>query len=124
MVHREDLGLLIDANVGKLVPWLRALGLDTVFAGSASDDEVLRRAERDGRVLITRDRALAGRRAVTRGNVRAVLIRSEVWREQLGEVVRALPIRALAAPFTRCLACNALLASSGPARAWRRVPAF
>ncbi|MBI4496773.1 MAG: Mut7-C RNAse domain-containing protein [Chloroflexi bacterium] len=122
--NAEELRFLVDANVGKLVRWLRTLGFDTVFAPAADDDDLLRWAEREGRVLLTRDRGLAGRRSVSQGRVRAVLARSEQWQEQLAELARVLPLVRAARPFTRCVACNTPLVPCPLDRAWRRVPVY
>lgn len=49
---------LVDAMLGDLVRWLWLLGLDAVYSGVSSDDEILEKLEREGRVLITRDEEL------------------------------------------------------------------
>lgn len=61
----------MDAMLGKLAKWLRILGYDTLYSNKYSDWEILRKAEREGRVVVTRDRTLY-RKAVKRG-LQAVL---------------------------------------------------
>jgi len=50
---------LCDQMLGSLARWLRLFGFDTFYANSEiSDDEVLRIAENENRILITRDKEL------------------------------------------------------------------
>lgn len=99
---------VVDENVGRLATWLRALGYDTRFPRFASDPELLDLAAREGRVLLTRDRGIARRRAARAGRPRVLLVEGErVW-EQLRYVARALRLD-LSRAFSRCLDCNAEL---------------
>ncbi|MGI6210058.1 MAG: Mut7-C RNAse domain-containing protein, partial [Anaerolineae bacterium] len=75
---------IADAMLGKLARWLRLAGYDTIYDAALDDRELARRARESGRILLTRDRELAGRRGV-----RAYLVQSEQVQEQLEEVLRA-----------------------------------
>ncbi|HZD03737.1 MAG TPA: Mut7-C RNAse domain-containing protein [Longimicrobiales bacterium] len=46
---------LADAMLGRLARWLRTLGFDTAFDDAIADDELIRRAVRESRVILTRD---------------------------------------------------------------------
>lgn len=53
---------LCDQMLGTLAKWLRLLGFDTFYASSdISDDELLDIAEKERRILITRDKQLIKR---------------------------------------------------------------
>ena len=52
---------VVDAMFGTLAKWLRILGFDTVFAKDMDDNEIMALAERDNRIIITRDKELAKR---------------------------------------------------------------
>ncbi len=109
--------LLADATLGRLARWLRMAGYDTAFLSDTDEWAVLRRARAEGRLLLTRDRALAGRRGV-----RALLIEAEEVEEQLRqvwEVVGPPPEGARA----RCPVCNTPLVRAG-AEAAARVPLY
>ena len=102
-MNDEPLQLLADGMLGKLAKWLRLLGYDTAYDNAATDLELARRARAEGRILLTRDRELAGRRGL-----RTLLIQSEILEEQVREVQDALgppPDPAL----SRCAVCNAAL---------------
>jgi len=89
--------------LGRLARWLRLLGFDTAFSPDFSDADIARIARREGRIVLTRDRGLAARKAVTR----CILIESQEYREQIAHVFRTLGLRPDAASiFSRCPACN------------------
>lgn len=98
----DELRFLVDENVAGLVPVLRALGFDTAYHRDWDDEHIAELAAGEGRVVLTRDRALLKRGSVEHGR----LVRSQVVDEQLLEVLRHFrmtnPVRA----FTRCLRCN------------------
>ncbi|MEW6489753.1 MAG: Mut7-C RNAse domain-containing protein [Thermodesulfobacteriota bacterium] len=96
---------LVDAMLGSVARDLRLLGYDAEYAGSAPDAALLGRCQREGRVLVTRDRELA-RRA---GPLPHVAVEAPAPQEQTREVLRAIADRPAPAPFTRCLACNGIL---------------
>lgn len=102
---REPLGelrFLVDENVAGLVPLLRALGFDTAYDRTWWDAFIAETAEREGRVVLSRDRALLKRSAIVHGR----LIRSQVVDDQLLEVMRHFKTSDTYGAFTRCLRCN------------------
>lgn len=109
---------LLDVHLGRLARWLRLLGFDSAYASEAEDEALARRAAREGRILLTRDRQLLKRRLVTHG----YCIRSQAPIEQAVEVVRRFDLSAQAAPLTRCLRCNGRLAPVSPEEAGARLP--
>jgi uncharacterized protein with PIN domain len=117
-MNERPLKLLADGMLGTLAKWLRLLGYDTAYDNAAADPELARRARAEGRVLLTRDRELAGRRGL-----RTLLIRSETLQEQVREVQDALgppPDPAL----SRCAVCNAALETVSPDAVADRVPPY
>ena len=114
---------LADGMLGRLAKWLRLLGYDTVYDQTATDAELARHARAKGRVLLTRDRELVGRRGL-----RAVLIRSNELTEQVREVQQALALpRGEGWPTAlepRCSVCNAPLKALTPGQAADRVPPY
>ncbi len=99
----------------RLGRWLRAAGYDTAIApGTMPDPTVLAWALREGRLLLTRDRALSG----LRGAPATVVVLSSAGMEALAAEATALcGIDWLGRAFTRCLDCNGLLALAAPQEA-------
>jgi uncharacterized protein with PIN domain len=102
---RGEPRFVLDVHLGKLARHLRLLGFDAVYDKSAGDAEIAERSAAEGRIVLTRDRGLLKRSAVTHG----LWVRNTDPRRQLAEVVDALDLRSRVKPFARCMACNGLL---------------
>ena len=114
----DELRLLADSMLGRLAKWLRLLGYDTAYDNAATDPQLARRARAEARILLTRDRELAGRRGL-----RILLIESQVLEEQVRQVLEALgppPFPAL----SRCTVCNVALEPVSHAEVAGRVPQY
>ena len=114
--HRP--ALIADVMLGRLARWLRLLGYDTRYDNAADDVELLRIAQAEGRVLLTRDWALSRQRGV-----RALWIESQELPAQLRQV-QAVIGPAPNGRFTRCAVCNTLLAPIDKAQVEGRVPPY
>jgi uncharacterized protein with PIN domain/sulfur carrier protein ThiS len=97
---------LADAHLGGLARLLRLAGFDTLYENGLPDSQIENRAREDGRIVLTRDRELLKRRGITHG----CFVRALRPREQLREVIDRLDLARSLRPFSRCLACNAMLA--------------
>ncbi len=107
-VPLRDPRFVVDVNLGGLARLLRLFGFD-VWWSSGADDATLAEVSRgEQRILLTRDRGLLKRRAVTHG----LFIHSQDPEEQAVEVIRRLDLAHRLAPFTRCLRCNGPLAAA------------
>jgi uncharacterized protein with PIN domain len=110
--------LLADAMLGRLAKWLRILGYDTAYIVDTDDFAVMRLARGENRLVLTRDRDLAGRRGI-----RALLIDSDVLEEQLQQVwadVGSPPDPSV----SRCPVCNEPLVEAEPEVIKARVPPY
>jgi len=85
---------------------LRMLGFDCTYHADTTDPELADTAARESRILLSRDRRLLMRKAVTAG----CLVRSLNPPDQLREVVRRFNLLEWIRPFRRCIRCNDLLA--------------
>lgn len=101
-VPLSRVAFVVDANVGKLAPLLRMLGLDTAYEAGWDDGHIARLARDEGRIVLTRDRALLKRGSVTHGR----LVRAQAPRAQLLEVLAHFGLRGPFDTFSRCLRCN------------------
>ena len=105
--------------LGRLARWLRVLGYDTWYDIAVADPELVRLADEEQRMLLTRDRRLLRDLRPER----ALEIREDVPLQQLREVVQALALPPPAALFTRCLLCNAPLREIPREQALPQLPA-
>lgn len=93
---------VLDTHLGRLAGYLRMLGFDALYRNDYEDDEIVRISRADGRIILTRDKGLLMRSAVTHG----YWVRATRVREQALEVVRRFDLAGQARPFTRCIVCN------------------
>ena len=62
-----DPRFVLDVHLGALARRMRMLGIDTAYRNDASDPELVEEANAQGRFLLTQDRGLLRRRALTAG---------------------------------------------------------
>jgi uncharacterized protein with PIN domain len=110
---------LADAMLGRLAKWLRILGYDAAYF-PGEDDDLLRQARGEGRILLTRDTRLLRRR----GLPAHVFIESDHVTDQLRQVVGALRLDPESPPERRCVRCNVILESRPKAEILGLVPEF
>ena len=98
---------VVDVNLGRLARLLRVLGFDVWWSSDADDATLAHISLDEQRILLTRDRGLLKRRAITHG----LFVHSQDPEEQTLEVIRRLDLGQRLAPLTRCLHCNGNLAA-------------
>jgi hypothetical protein len=96
-----------DAMLEKLARYLRCLGLDATCEPALPVRERVAKADREGRVLLTRSRRIGPQAAAP---ARMLRVASEDPVEQLREVLDAFGIDPAERLFTRCVRCNVDLA--------------
>ena len=97
---------LTDPTLGKLAKWLRILGYDTAYYRGNIDRNFLKKAEKEGRIVLTRKRDMENRSF----SGQMVIIQDDRVQDQMRDVMRKLsltpdPDRT----FTICLRCNEAL---------------
>lgn len=114
----REVRFVADAHLGGLAHMLRMLGFDTLYDNRFHDDTIVAISGRDGRIVLTRDRELLKRRAVTHG----CYVHALKSGLQLREVVERLDLARHARPLTLCLHCNAPLRPVDKASVLDRLP--
>ena len=104
--------------LGRLARWLRVLGYDTVYDESLDDPALVALANRENRILLTRDRHLL-RELRPR---HAIEIKADAPVDQLTAVVKDLRLPEPNELFRRCLLCNTPLAELPRDEAAELVP--
>ncbi|MCG6965736.1 MAG: Mut7-C ubiquitin/RNAse domain-containing protein [Chromatiaceae bacterium] len=106
-----------DAQLGRLAGYLRLLGFDTLYQNRIGDAALVELANAERRIILTRDRRLLMRRAVTHG----CHVRPVKPIEQLAYVVERCDLVRAAHPFTRCMDCNGLLHGVAKQAVWEQL---
>ena len=102
-----------------MAKWLRILGFDTAYYKSGAPQDLLERARREGRRILTRSEDLK-----RRDPSEVVLLKSEFLFDQIQQVLEDLKLRKETRPFTRCSECNTPLEPRSREEARGRVPFF
>lgn len=97
-----------DEMLGKLVRWLRALGVDVIYETPFEDEKILGLARKDRRFVLTRDQKLFKRLRAAR--VPSLFIERDRWPEQMQEIFSNFPrLKTLQNVLSRCMECNETL---------------
>jgi len=110
-----------DAMLGRLATWMRILGCDVEYASKIGDGELVERARRSGRLILTRDTRLVRRR---HAKGFSFLVEGDDYRDQLRQVTRRFGLQPWEKFLTRCLRCNAGLQSVAPSEVKGAVPLY
>ncbi len=99
--------IIADMMLGRLARWLRLYGYDTLY-GIEDDNEILRVAMKEGRILLSRDEDLI-KRAKKLG-IRAILLNSNSLEMQIDELRKeGFEFAELFPANARCPKCNGLI---------------
>lgn len=109
---------LADSMLGRLAKWLRILGYDTLYFSSLEDNNLVRIARAEGRIILTRDREMVRRRGID-----SLLIESDDFREQICQALRHFDLN-LDSSFSRCSVCNSPLQRVAKGAVRERVPPY
>ncbi|MEE8111479.1 MAG: Mut7-C RNAse domain-containing protein, partial [Acidobacteriota bacterium] len=75
---------VVDCMLGSLAKWLKILGLDTRYDPALDDDDLVEIADRQDRILVTRDSRLVRRRRLRE----PIFIVSQDLHDQIRQVLR------------------------------------
>ncbi|MEA3475165.1 MAG: Mut7-C RNAse domain-containing protein [Candidatus Cloacimonadota bacterium] len=91
----------VDKMLGKLAKWLRVLGYDTFYKNKISNATLLSIANKDKRILITRNHTFRKRRHP----IKIIFIKKDNLKDQLLELNNEVRL-STDKMFTRCPICN------------------
>jgi uncharacterized protein with PIN domain len=102
----EQRRFVADVHLARMARYLRLVGCDVLHRNDFREDEIVDLATVGDRIVLTRDVGLLKRSAVRHG----YFVRSLAAVVQAGEVVRRFDLVDGFRPFSRCMACNGVLA--------------
>jgi uncharacterized protein with PIN domain len=118
LLETGEVKFFADVNVARLVRWLRAVGIDTVWEDAIADEDLVRRAILEKRFVLTLDKKL--KTEWLADNV--LLLESDKPLEQFEQVVRHFDLQTPIKIFTRCLVCNSLLRAASAEEIETKAP--
>ena len=112
---------ITDGMLGKLTRWLRMLGQDVKYSKSAEDEELIKTAKAEGRVILTRDSKLY-QRAMTQGRT-AFLVEGSTEAEKLSDLAKRFNISLeFDVTISRCPKCNSRIKSVSKEEVASEIP--
>ncbi len=115
----ENMRFVADKMLGRLAKWLRIIGQDVAYGPHLSGYGLIRAARKEGRLILTRDRAVA-----KKSPPEYLLIQSDRFREQLKQVVQTCRLDPFKNAFTRCVECNTVLEPVAKEAVKEKVPPY
>lgn len=112
-----------DVMLGSLSKWLRILGFDTLYFREIDDNELIRIAKQEERILLTRDSGIAGSRKINS----YILLKSNDTAGQLKELLKALKNFTSTGTeeiMPRCTECNGELLSADREAVSNDIPEY
>ncbi len=94
----------VDAMLGKLALWLRLTGHDTFYRVDTDDDELLRVANSENRILLTSDADLHER--AVKSNIKGMLVRGSVDEAVVNVFIEFGISPTVDSTKSRCSKCN------------------
>jgi uncharacterized protein with PIN domain len=99
----SEVRFIADSMLGSLARWLRILGFDTLYFRDIKDNDLIRIARQQQRIIITRDTGLLRNRRIDS----LIHIKSNDLRQQLDEFLVWVKGRGIRSqPYTICPLCN------------------
>jgi hypothetical protein len=99
---------ICDFMLGKLTKYLRMCGYDTEFIKNIADEKLLEIAQKENRILLTRDKGLLQGKSVKNGTIKIVLVKEDKIKKQIQQLKDELKINTNI-NLIRCIDCNSVL---------------
>lgn len=113
---------IVDGMLGNLSRKMRLLGYDSRYESSAEDSDLIKMAEKQRRVIVTKDENLS--KSAEKTGLATVLIRGNDEVEQIVQIATKLGLSSFAidSSSSRCVDCNGKLEAIDKIRVMNKVP--
>lgn len=119
----ENPKFIADIMVGRLARYLRIFGYDVLYFHKISDADLINKAEKESRIVLTRDSRMIRRSPLKYGRVKFLFIRDDKVLKQLKQLVKELNLE-LKINLIRCIECNHILEKVDRENAKGKVPVY
>jgi len=106
---------LVDEMLGDVARWLRILGYDASYVKKVEDEEIITRAVKEKRIILTRDEKMRSKEA------KIYIVKGKTFYEKMADVVKHFRL-SLKVRETRCALCNGELKRAEKEEVKHRVP--
>ena len=110
---------MVDCMLGRLAKWLRIIGFDAKYYNEIDDNEMIKKAGEEGRILLSRDTKL-----IIPPGIKSIFIEDDHWFYQVRQVLLSLPEKFPLKPLSRCILCNAELEPVSKEKVKEVVPPY
>ncbi len=120
--EENELTFFVDAMLGNIAKKLRLMGYDSRYSADIEDDELIKLAKNDKRIIISRDEDLI-RKALKRG-IKSILIKNKEEIDQFREIINKsnLKIIKIDGDRARCPKCNSKTKSISKKNIHKKIP--
>jgi len=117
----KELKFVTDGMLGKLTRWLRMLGHDVEYTGSMDDKELIQKAKKENRILLTRDVELY-KQAIAKG-ADAFLVENPNQTANLASIAKRFKFKLeIDVKVSRCPKCNSRIEAVSKASVADKIP--
>ena len=96
----------VDAMLGNIAKKLRLMGFDSMYSSNIEDEELIKQAKNEKRIIISRDGELI-RKSLKIG-INSIFLKNQKEKEQLHEIISKLNLKEIKinGEIARCPKCN------------------
>lgn len=124
MLPKEEIEpiFFVDAMLGNIAKKLRLMGYDSKYLADIEDDELINQAERENRIVISRDEGLI-RKSLKLG-LDTIFVKNKQEIEQVQEIIKKsnLKIFKINGDRVRCPNCNSKTQSVDKNNIYKKIP--
>mgnify|MGYP003883769607 CR=1 FL=1 len=99
------------------------MGYDTLFLRDGEDEELVKIAMKEDRILLTKDTGFLRRKEFFNGELKVLLLKDDDFKKQLLYVVKSLGLNDFS-PFSLCIECNERLEEKSKEEVRGLVPPY
>jgi len=120
--EENEMNFFVDAMLGNIAKKLRLMGFDVRYLADIEDDELIKQAKNEKRIIISRDAELI-RKGLKIGT-KSIFIKNQKEIEQLREIINKLNLKIIKinGDIARCPKCNSKTQSILKQNIYKKIP--